>query len=327
MDQDQVLPQSFRLTESIRMNTNDDLDPEQEQQDDSVPDIQPESNQGTLEPRDKLPLLDPEQEQQDDSVPDIQPESNQGTLEPRDKLPLLDPEQKQQDDSVPDTQPKSNQGTSEPRDKLPPLAYIESRMKQLHNRRFLLLKMQRFKKKPEENGVGTTEEMTCEHSDQLCELEAIQKELEELLVKKEVLEKTGNRSKFTEHKGQQDARRNFYKSEIPRGGIYMLPPPQLELEERKGKAKPVSEKPTGPVVPVESLVGTPAVTKCPSCEEIVFTETSSRVGEATWTLCFLCTIMGCVAGCCLIPLFMSSLKDVHHQCPNCQAKIHTHQPF
>lgn len=49
--------------------------------------------------------------------------------------------------------------------------------------------------------------------------------------------------------GQQDARRNFYKSEIPRGGIYMLPPPQLELEERKGKAKPVSEKPTGPVVP------------------------------------------------------------------------------
>ncbi|TDG98202.1 hypothetical protein EPR50_G00216610 [Perca flavescens] len=196
-------------------------------------------------------------------------------------------------------------------------------MKQLQNRRFLLLKMQRFKKKPEDNGVGTTEEMSCENSDQLCELEAIQKELEELLVKKE---------QFARFKsGQQDARPPFYKSEIPRGGIYMLPPPLQELEaatlERKVKTKPVSEKPTGPVVPVESLVGTPAVTKCPSCEEIVFTETSCRVGEATWILCYLCSIMGCVAGCCLIPFFMSRLKDVHHQCPHCQAKIHTYQPF
>lgn len=94
MDQDQVLLQSFSLTESIRMNTNDGLVPEQEQQ----------------------------------------------------------------DDSIPDTQPESNQGTSEPRDENPPLAHIESRMKQLHNRRFLLLKMQRFKKKPEDSGDRTTEE-------------------------------------------------------------------------------------------------------------------------------------------------------------------------
>ncbi|XP_078135898.1 uncharacterized protein LOC144536563 [Sander vitreus] len=266
MDQDQVLPQSFSLTESIQMNTNDGLDPEQEQQ----------------------------------------------------------------DDSVPDTQPEFNQGTPKPRGEIPPLAHIESRMKQLHNRRFLLLKMQRFKKR-EDSGDRTTEEMTCEYSDQQCELEAIQKELEELLVKKEVLEKLGNRSKFTEYKGQLDAHPNFYKSTIPCGGIYMLPLPQLEQEdatlERKVKAGPVSERPTGPVVPVESLVQTPAVTRCPSCEEIVFTETSSRVGESTWILCFLCTIMGCVAGCCLIPFFMSRLKDVHHKCPQCQANIHIHQPF
>ncbi|XP_032357439.1 uncharacterized protein LOC116670848 [Etheostoma spectabile] len=243
----------------------------------------------------------------------------------------LDPGQEQQDDSGPDAKPKSNQGTSEPRDKLPPLAYIESRMKQLHNRRFLLLQMQHFKKKSEDNGIRTAEEMTFEYSDQLCELKAIQEELQELLVKKELLQKRGNRSKFTDYKGQQAPQSIFYKSETPRGGIYMLPPPQLEQEgatlEREVKTSPVSERPTSPVVPVESLAQTPAVIKCPSCEEIVFTETSSRVGVTTWMIFYICTIMGCVAGCCLIPFFMSRLKDVHHQCPKCQAKVHIHQPL
>lgn len=35
----------------------------------------------------------------------------------------------------------------------------------------------------------------------------------------------------------------------------------------------------------------------------------------------------CVAGCCLIPFFMDNVKDVHHQCPRCQAHIHTYRPF
>lgn len=70
----------------------------------------------------------------------------------------LDPEQEQQDDSEPDTQPESNQGTPEPSTGPPPQALIEFRMQQLHNRRFLLLKMQQFRKKAEDSSDGTTEE-------------------------------------------------------------------------------------------------------------------------------------------------------------------------
>lgn len=35
----------------------------------------------------------------------------------------------------------------------------------------------------------------------------------------------------------------------------------------------------------------------------------------------------CVAGCCLIPFFIDHLKSVQHQCPQCQAHIHTYRPF
>lgn len=66
----------------------------------------------------------------------------------------LDPEQEQKDVS----EPESNQGTLEPMNRPPQQAHIEFRIKQLHNRHFLLLKMQRFKKKAEESGVRISEE-------------------------------------------------------------------------------------------------------------------------------------------------------------------------
>uniref|UniRef100_A0A3Q2THT8 LITAF domain-containing protein n=1 Tax=Fundulus heteroclitus TaxID=8078 RepID=A0A3Q2THT8_FUNHE len=72
----------------------------------------------------------------------------------------------------------------------------------------------------------------------------------------------------------------------------------------------------------ERLGPTAGLTKCPSCSEVVVTETQSAVSETMWILCFLC-----VAGCCVVPFFMKRLRNVRHQCPQCQAKIHTHQPL
>lgn len=43
--------------------------------------------------------------------------------------------------------------------------------------------------------------VTCEDSDQLSELEAIQKELEEVLAKKEMFEKRGKNANFTGNEG------------------------------------------------------------------------------------------------------------------------------
>lgn len=64
----------------------------------------------------------------------------------------------QRDDSEPDTQPASKQGTPEPRSGAQLQALIEFRIKQLLNRRFLLLRMQSFRNKAEENRGRTTEE-------------------------------------------------------------------------------------------------------------------------------------------------------------------------
>ncbi|XP_022598093.1 uncharacterized protein LOC111219662 [Seriola dumerili] len=184
-------------------------------------------------------------------------------------------QQKQLDES--EHQPKSNQETPQPKKDPPPLALIKFRIQQLHNRRFLLLKMQHFRKKQGDNSSGTTEGMTCEDSDEVCELETIQKELEELLVKMEELEKQG---KSRAKDGQQDALRpTFYKTETPTGGIYMLPPPQLTQED--GTLGPViktlsaAQTPTDMIVPVDSLGETPAVTQCPTCREVILTETRS----------------------------------------------------
>lgn len=121
--------------------------------------------------------------------------------------------------------------------------------------------------------------------------------------------------------GKQDVHPPFYKPETPCGGIYMLPP--FQENGPLGEGMPGEER---AVVAVESLGETPAVTKCPSCQEVVFTETRKRVGETMWLICCLCSLIGCVAGCCVIPFFVDRLRNVQHQCPHCQAQIRTHRP-
>lgn len=111
---------------------------------------------------------------------------------------------------------------------------------------------------------------------------------------------------------------SYYK-QTPRGGIYMLPPP-LPIQDVPAAEQSHSD----PIVPgllhlceggvgsawrtlnviyrlnlmsrflgeVEILGPTAAVTKCPSCAEVVTTETHNTRGAAMWIMCFLCSIMG-----------------------------------
>ncbi|KAM7381974.1 hypothetical protein PAMA_012709 [Pampus argenteus] len=109
-----------------------------------------------------------------------------------------EPQQEQKSNTQPEP---TNQDTPEPRHGPPNLALIEVRIQQLHNRRLLLLETQRFGKKEEDNGGRTTEGITdCEDSNGQCELEAIQKELDGLLVTKEQLEKQGKTTRLTGNK-------------------------------------------------------------------------------------------------------------------------------
>ncbi|KAM8729433.1 uncharacterized protein AB9X84_026680 [Acanthopagrus schlegelii] len=224
-------------------------------------------------------------------------------------------------DPEPDIQPESNQGTPG----LPPQADIETRIQQLNSRRCLLLHVRQMSK--DANG-GTIAEMTSEDGDKLCELEAVLRELEELLLKKKELEKQGQSSRLSH--GQEAVRHTSSKMETAHGGICVLPHHQpTQVDTAPQKTGPVDETQTGAAapLPVDRLAQAAAVTLCPSCQEVVLTDTRSTVGEAMWLLCCVFSSMGGFAGCCLIPFFMDHLRDVHHQCPNCKEHIHTFQPL
>ncbi|XP_078146993.1 uncharacterized protein LOC144542980 [Centroberyx gerrardi] len=207
------------------------------------------------------------------------------------------------------------------------LALIELRRQQLHNRHVILLKMQQFWKKSGEHSGRAKEEGSSEDADQPCELEAIQRELEELRVKEEELQQQEGSADLR----PEDTHSPSYTIDhvTPYGGIYLLPPPQAAEEELtselepKPQTEPEQEKPTGPLTPVDSLTLTPAIARCPSCFEVVTTETHSKVGGTMWILCCISSMLGCVAGCCLIPFFIDSLRDVHHRCPRCHSHMHT----
>ncbi|XP_054913882.1 uncharacterized protein LOC129377763 [Poeciliopsis prolifica] len=197
------------------------------------------------------------------------------------------------------------------------LSAIEFRIQQLHSRRFLLLKMQRCTKKDEQNRTGTAEELIIEDEDEDDELRVVQKELEELQARKEELEQSG--VTFTASADRDcTVQRPSYK-ETPRGGIYMLPPPPG----REGTG--AADGATHDALPAERLGRTAGLTRCPSCGELVVTETHSTISESMYLLCALCCMVGCVAGCCLLPFNMKRLRNVHHLCPQCRHQIYTYK--
>ncbi|XP_031660587.1 uncharacterized protein LOC109870544 isoform X2 [Oncorhynchus kisutch] len=83
--------------------------------------------------------------------------------------------------------------------------------------------------------------------------------------------------------------------------------------------KPLSED----IVEVEKLNSDPAIVQCPICEQVITTETYRKIGGAAWMLCLVSSMLGCVAGCCLIPFCLDNLKDVRHRCPECHSNIYT----
>ncbi|XP_046330073.1 lipopolysaccharide-induced tumor necrosis factor-alpha factor homolog [Haliotis rufescens] len=61
--------------------------------------------------------------------------------------------------------------------------------------------------------------------------------------------------------------------------------------------------------------------QCPYCHAQVVTSTTHQVGTCTWAAACIICLLGCWAGCCLIPFCVDSTKDVIHQCPNCKNQL------
>nr|XP_024659320.1 lipopolysaccharide-induced tumor necrosis factor-alpha factor [Maylandia zebra] len=278
-------------------------------------------------------ILDMVSDQNLEELPNMEPDAGE----------MQKPEEEQQDEADPDPQPESSQETMQTRSGPPPLAVIEFRIQQLQNRRFLLQKMREFTKKSEQKMDSAPKQTNIEDDDDSeDELETIQKELNVLLLKKEELSKEEETATPTEN-GVHQADPSFYKNETPWGGIYTLPPAEvtqeesIEPEDPEDPEEPVEpvetepeipiETPEDDIAPVETLCRDAGLTQCPTCKELIITQTQRKVGETTWLACCLCSMLGCVGGCCIIPFCMKNFKDVLHQCPHCQSTIHTFKPF
>ncbi|KAJ1097859.1 hypothetical protein NDU88_002975 [Pleurodeles waltl] len=92
------------------------------------------------------------------------------------------------------------------------------------------------------------------------------------------------------------------------------------------KAERGYNNPGGPAV----MIGNqnreiPMRTTCPACQQPIVTSISYTNGTQTWLLCILMAIFGLVLGCCLIPFFVDSCKDVDHYCPSCNHLVCKHK--
>ncbi|XP_031168151.1 cell death-inducing p53-target protein 1-like [Sander lucioperca] len=77
------------------------------------------------------------------------------------------------------------------------------------------------------------------------------------------------------------------------------------------------------ILDMEKLPPCPCRTQCPECRQFITTETFTSVSSVTWLVCFMTALIGCVAGCCLIPFCLDKFKSTTHQCPKCRAFIRT----
>ncbi|KAI1307645.1 Lipopolysaccharide-induced tumor necrosis factor-alpha factor -like protein [Halotydeus destructor] len=69
----------------------------------------------------------------------------------------------------------------------------------------------------------------------------------------------------------------------------------------------------------------PSQTTCPNCSQNVMTSTMSSPGLLTWILSGTLLLIGCWAGCCLIPCCVPECQDVEHRCPNCKTHLGTYK--
>ena len=60
---------------------------------------------------------------------------------------------------------------------------------------------------------------------------------------------------------------------------------------------------------------------CPYCNATIVTAVSYTPGTLAWLACGGLILVGCGAGCCLIPFCVDGLQDAVHSCPNCQRQL------
>ncbi|XP_030263085.1 cell death-inducing p53-target protein 1-like [Sparus aurata] len=97
---------------------------------------------------------------------------------------------------------------------------------------------------------------------------------------------------------------------LPGSNIFFVEPP------------PAFPAPTV-ILDLDKLPAAPSKTQCPECKEFIVTETFTSVSSVTWMVCLMTALIGCLAGCCLIPFCVDRFKSTTHRCPKCRTSICT----
>ncbi|KAL7291483.1 hypothetical protein TKK_0014745 [Trichogramma kaykai] len=116
------------------------------------------------------------------------------------------------------------------------------------------------------------------------------------------------------------------------------PPPPYEMPPPSYAQCVGGVAPASPFTPAETYVPGPTIvttivplgsgsthTICPHCYTEIDTQTKTEPGMIAYVTGFLIAILGCWAGCCLIPCCIDECMDIHHTCPNCKAYLGRHR--
>ncbi|XP_063284906.1 lipopolysaccharide-induced tumor necrosis factor-alpha factor [Pelobates fuscus] len=110
------------------------------------------------------------------------------------------------------------------------------------------------------------------------------------------------------------------------------PPPQPGMDAKHMNSAPYIVQPV-PMQPPPVAVQTvyvqqpivfhdrPVQMCCTYCTRMMTTRLSYTSGALAWLSCGGLCLLGCGAGCCLIPFCIDSLKDVDHYCSSCNALV------
>ncbi|KAF9335773.1 hypothetical protein BG006_010663 [Podila minutissima] len=100
------------------------------------------------------------------------------------------------------------------------------------------------------------------------------------------------------------------------------PPPPLPFAQPTNAAASSQVVLVRPPSRIEDLRTKPGVVVCQHCRHLVLTETMPENGSCTYLGILGLILAGVTScGCCLLPLCLTSCKDIMHSCPNCHEDI------
>ncbi|XP_071326507.1 lipopolysaccharide-induced tumor necrosis factor-alpha factor homolog isoform X2 [Trachinotus anak] len=189
------------------------------------------------------------------------------------------------------------------------LNYLSLKRQQLQERKKILSIFQELRKRAE---FGQTEEAASSQH----EIDSIDDKLKQLTERKAELQKSRDTILTANDKKNCVKEVRFESSEKS------APDPPLGTNIFYVEPPPTTPAPKV-ILDVENLPSCPCRTQCPECRQYIMTETFTSVSSVTWLVCVMTALIGCVAGCCLIPFCLDTFKSITHRCPKCRSSIST----